>query len=73
METGAGQPQPKKMNTKPCCKKDLLKLYGISYKALASWLRPMKAEIGPLHGRYFSTAQLKIIFETFGFPEEINQ
>lgn len=68
---GAGQPKHYNGLLKVYCKKDLLHLYGVTYKTLAKWLRPMASEIGPLHGRSFTTAQVKIIFDTLGYPGEL--
>lgn len=70
MKTGAGQPKFYKRIARAYCKKDLLNFYGVTYKTLAGWLRPMASEIGPLIGHYFTTAQLQIIFETLGYPDE---
>lgn len=71
MKTGADQPKQNLQQYKAYCKKDLLQLYGVSYKTLASWLKPMASEIGPLHGRYFTLAQVKIIFDSLGYPGEL--
>ena len=53
---------------RPYTKKDLCQLYGISHKVLGLWLKPFAADMGPLIGRYFSSAQVKIIFEKLGMP-----
>ncbi|MEO6669793.1 MAG: hypothetical protein ABIN36_09980 [Ferruginibacter sp.] len=70
MKTGAGQTKSRKRMRGAYCKKDLANLYGITYKSLSAWLRPMASEIGPLHGYYFTRAQVEIIFETLGYPEK---
>lgn len=70
MKPGAGQTNFHHRLKRAYCKKDLIKLYGVTYKTLAGWLKPMASEIGPLHGNYFTTAQLEIIFDTLGYPGE---
>jgi hypothetical protein len=70
MKSGAGQTKLRNRLRRAYCKKDLVNLYGISYKTLASWLSPMASEIGPLRGQYFTAAQMEIIFETLGWPGE---
>jgi hypothetical protein len=47
---------------------ELAALYGISTKAIRSWLKPHATEIGEKKGRYFTTLQVRIIFEKLGLP-----
>ena len=68
--TGIGQPKRQLTPARAYCKKDLKLLYNISYRTLAIWLRPMASEIGPMNGIFFTNAQLKIIFDAFGYPGE---
>jgi hypothetical protein len=53
---------------KPYTIKELSALYGISPKALKTWLQPHVIEIGEKRGRYFTTHQVRIIFEKIGLP-----
>ncbi len=70
LQNGAGRSKLSEMLRTTYCKKDLMRFYGISYKTLMSWLRPIASEIGPVKGRYFTTAQMKVIFEELGYPEQ---
>jgi hypothetical protein len=70
MKTGAGQKKFRNKSARAHCKKDLANLYGVTYKTLAAWLKPFASQIGPLHGKYFTVAQLEIIFDSLGYPGE---
>ena len=59
-----------RVKIRPYTKKDLCQLYGISHKVLGLWLKPFAGDTGPLIGRYFSSAQVKLIFEKLGMPPE---
>ena len=48
--------------------KELAALYGISNKAFHTWLQPHMQEIGEKRGWYFTTLQVRIIFEKLGLP-----
>ena len=47
---------------------ELAALYGISTKTIKTWLKPHVQEIGQRRGRYFTTLQIRIIFEKIGMP-----
>lgn len=47
---------------------ELAALYGISTKTIKTWLKPHAEAIGMRHGRYFTTLQVRIIFEKIGEP-----
>ena len=47
---------------------ELAALYSISTKAFKTWLKPHAQEIGQRQGRYFTTRQVRIIFEKIGMP-----
>ncbi len=47
---------------------ELAALYCISTKAVKTWLKPHAAEIGEKKGRYFTTLQVRTIFEILGEP-----
>ena len=48
--------------------KELSALYGISTKCLRTWLHPHMDSIGEKQGRYFTTLQVRTIFEKLGIP-----
>lgn len=43
-------------------------LHGISAKTIKTQLNPYAAIIGEKQGRYFTTLQVRIIFEKIGLP-----
>jgi uncharacterized protein YjcR len=47
---------------------EIAALYGISIKTIKTWLKPHAAAIGEKQGRYFTTLQVRIIFEKIGTP-----
>ena len=47
---------------------ELAALYGISTKTIKTWLRPHADAIGPRRGRYYTTLQIRTIFEKIGAP-----
>ena len=47
---------------------ELAALYGISTKTIKTWLKPHAQAIGPRQGRYYTTLQIRIIFEKIGMP-----
>jgi hypothetical protein len=51
--------------------KELAVIYGISDKTFKKWLLPFVNSIGNKHGRYYTVAQVKIIFEKLGVPGTI--
>lgn len=48
--------------------KELAKFYGVCDKTLLKWMKPFTNDIGQRQGRYFTVAQVKIIFEKLGEP-----
>ena len=48
--------------------KELAKFYGVCDKTLLKWMKPFTKEIGQKQGRYFTLAQVKIIFDKLGMP-----
>lgn len=48
--------------------KELAKFYGVCDKTLLKWMKPFADDIGERQGRYFTVAQVKIIFEKLGEP-----
>jgi hypothetical protein len=61
------------MHIRPYSKKELCDIYGISRKVLAVLLKPFLKEIGPIRGRYYTVAQVEIIFNKIGLPYEIKE
>jgi hypothetical protein len=47
---------------------ELAALYGISIKTIKTWLKPHETIIGEKQGRYFTTLQVRMIFEKIGEP-----
>ncbi|MFC4262329.1 hypothetical protein ACFOWM_05545 [Ferruginibacter yonginensis] len=60
----------KTTSIKPSSPVDLAKLYGVCDKTFKKWLKPFEAAIGERIGRYYSIAQVRIIFEKLGEPGE---
>ena len=53
---------------RPSSIKDLAAIYGVCDKTLKKWVSPFVEEVGAKNGRYYSVAQVKIIFEKLGVP-----
>ncbi|MGZ4054005.1 MAG: hypothetical protein ACXVDT_11835 [Bacteroidia bacterium] len=58
-------------NIKHITKKELKNLLGISYKMLATWVKPIFGEQNYKKKRYFSPAEFELIAEKIGVPGEI--
>jgi len=52
-------------------KRELAEMYEISPKTFTRWLIPYEDLIGEKNGRYYSVAQVKIIFNCLGMPANI--
>jgi hypothetical protein len=50
--------------------KDLMQLYDVSRWVINSWIASIRDRLGDQTGRYFTIAQVKIIFEVYGWPQE---
>jgi len=48
--------------------KELSVLYGVSTKCLRTWLEPHLEVVGKRKGRYFTTLQVRVIFDKLGLP-----
>lgn len=55
---------------KPCNKKELIVLFGVSSFVLRKWLEPLKEEIGEVKGRYYTVNQVEIIIKRLGLPKK---
>ncbi|MFT3979453.1 MAG: MerR family transcriptional regulator [Ferruginibacter sp.] len=53
---------------RPYTNKELAALYGVSTKTLRTWLLRHQQSIGPKSGRYFTSKQVRIIFDGLGEP-----
>jgi len=53
---------------RPYTAKELAALYGVSTKTLRTWLLPHQQAIGEKISRYFTSLQIRIIFEKLGSP-----
>jgi hypothetical protein len=48
--------------------KELARFYGVCDKTLLKWMKPFSGDIGQKQGRFFTVAQVKMIFEKLGMP-----
>ena len=53
---------------RPSSIKDLAAIYGCCDKTMKKWIIPFNSEVGVKNGRYYSVAQVKIIFDKLGLP-----
>jgi len=51
--------------------KELAGFYGVCDKTLLKWMKPFAECIGEKQGRYYTVAQVRIIFEKLGEPMPI--
>lgn len=57
---------------KPYSLTDLAGLYSVCGRTMKKWVAPFESEVGAKQGRYYTIAQVKIIFEKIGLPGEIS-
>ena len=57
------------MTIRPCTITELAEMYGVSLKTFRTWLQPHGHMIGKRLGRYYTTLQVRTIFERLGYPE----
>jgi transposase-like protein len=48
--------------------KELAKFYGVCDKTLRKWMKPFASDIGEKQGRFYTAAQVQVIFEKLGRP-----
>jgi hypothetical protein len=48
--------------------KELSVIYGVCDKTMHKWMKPFHEEIGKKVGRYYTVAQVRVIFERLGMP-----
>ena len=53
---------------KPYTMKELAALYGVSTKTLRTWLHPHQQAVGEKISRYYTSLQVRTIFEKLGSP-----
>lgn len=53
---------------RPSSIKDFSAIYGCCDKTMKKWIIPFLSDVGLKNGRYYSVAQVKIIFEKLGLP-----
>ena len=58
---------------RPSSIKDLAGVYGCCDKTMKKWIIPFLSEVGLKNGRYYSVAQVKIIFDKLGLPCKVKQ
>ena len=59
---------PSIREVKPYTPKELSEYYGVSDKTFKKWLSPFAIQIGQKNGRYYTVAQVIIIFDVIGVP-----
>ena len=53
---------------RPYSVKELASIYGVCDKTLKKWMKPFANEIGEKQGRYYTVAQVNVIFTKIGIP-----
>ena len=53
---------------RPYSIKDLSVIYGVCDRTFKKWIKPFNTAIGEKNGRYYSVAQVKVIFDKLGVP-----
>ena len=53
---------------KPYSAKDLAGIYGVCDKTFKKWIKPFASDIGEKNGRFYTVAQVKVIFDKLGVP-----
>ena len=64
---------PSIREVKPYTPKELSEYYGVSDKTFKKWLSPFAIQIGQKNGRYYTVAQVRVIFEKIGIPGSIDE
>ena len=53
---------------RPYSTKELARIYGVCDRTLQKWIKPHYDAIGTRQGRYYTVAQVEVIFEKLGLP-----
>lgn len=62
--------EPKKLQIKLYSQKELAQLYEVSPRTLKKWIEMHDEKIGKKNGRYYSLAQIELIFNLVGIPKD---
>lgn len=57
---------------KPYSSQELSDLYGVNIKTFKKWMLPFETTVGEKIGRYYTVAQVGIIFEKLGVPGNVS-
>jgi len=60
------------ITARPCHTSHFTEVYGVTRRTFYSWLRPIRAEIGRKTSFYYTLAQVELIFEKLGHPQNWN-
>lgn len=58
---------------RPYSVKELASIYGVCDKTLKKWMKPFASEIGEKQGRYYTVAQVNVIFNKIGIPYKMKE
>jgi transposase len=58
----------KKIPLKHYTLRELAKFYGVCEKTFKKWITPFLSEIGEKNGKFYSIAQVRIIFQKLELP-----
>ena len=58
---------------KPSTLKELAAMYNVSTKTIRTWLLPPQTSIGKKTGRYYTSLQVRIIFDKLGTPWPVTE
>jgi hypothetical protein len=53
--------------------KEIAAIYGVCDKTVKKWMKPFDSIIGQKNGRYYTVAQVKVIFDKLGLPGIIKE
>lgn len=52
---------------------ELAEIYGVSAHTMKNWIKRHEQSIGERVGRFYTTLQVKTIFEKLGFPDSMEE
>lgn len=47
---------------------ELARIYDVDWRTFKKWVKPFEAEIGTKQGRFYTVAQVRVIFEKLSLP-----
>lgn len=62
-----------KLLLKPYSLMELSRIYGVDFRTFKKWLNPFQDKIGLRIGRFYTVAQVKVIFDALGTPGVIEE